>query len=79
VHSESRFDTTRRLRRQRLIERVHSLGAGVLFELVDELDRRHRLGANLDRRPARYAATDPALLAIVGGNRFPASPIRLVR
>jgi hypothetical protein len=79
VRSEISFDTTRPLRRQRLVERIHLLGPRVLFELIEEIDRAHGLGTDLDRRLARYAAIDPAQLAVTGGDRFPAPALRLVR
>jgi hypothetical protein len=77
VASEQHADAIRRLRRQRHVERIHRLPARVTAELLDELDRRHRLGTDLDRRLARYAALDPVVLASVGGDRFPASPIHV--
>lgn len=67
-----------RLRRQQLARRVHALGARVLFELLDELDRHHDLGSDLDRRLAAYAGLDPMVLAAAGGDRFPASPVRAI-
>jgi hypothetical protein len=67
-----------RLRRQRLVERVHRLGPCVLFELIDEVDRVHGRGDDLDHRLERYAGPDPVLLAAVGGNRFLARPLRAV-
>ena len=73
-----RNQAEQRLRRQHLIERIHRLGARVVFELLDELDRHHGLGDDLDRRLEGYAALDQGLLATVGGDRFPALPIRLV-
>ena len=66
-----------RLRRQRHVEQIHRLGARVIFELVDELDRHHGLGDDLDQRLKCYAALDHRLLAAVGGDRFPASPLRV--
>ena len=69
----------RRLQRQRHVEQVHRLGARVFFEFVDELDRVHGLGDDLDRRLERYAGADPEVLRAVGGDRFPASPMRIVR
>jgi hypothetical protein len=68
----------RRIRRQRLVEQIHHLGARVLFELIDELDRNHALGADLDRRLERYSSIDPKLIAAVRGDRFPALPTRVV-
>jgi hypothetical protein len=67
-----------RLHRQRHVEQVHRLGARVLFELVDELDRYHGLGDDLDRRLEAYAALTPDLLTALGGDRFPHAPLRLV-
>ena len=67
-----------RLRRQRQVEQVHRLGARVLFELVDELDRHHGLGDDLDRRLERYAGLDPEVLRVLDGDRFPPSPLRVV-
>jgi hypothetical protein len=47
--------------------------------LIDELDRAaHGLGDDLDNRLGRNAGLDPVLLAAVGGNRFPARPLRAV-
>jgi hypothetical protein len=67
-----------RARRRRLIEAIHALGSRVLFELIDELDRHHGLGRDLDRRLARFAAIDPKLLRAVGGDKFAPAPMRLV-
>ena len=67
-----------RLRRQRHVEQVHRLGARVIFELLNELDRVHGLGDDLDRRLERYARLDPDLLAALGADRFPAAPLRIV-
>jgi hypothetical protein len=60
-----------RLRRQHLARRIHDLGPR-------ELDRAHGLGDDLDNRLERYAGLDPVLIAEVGGDRFPASPMRMV-
>jgi hypothetical protein len=73
-----RAQATRRLRRQRLVERIHALGARAVFELVDELDRHHALGDDLDRRLQRYADADPELLRALGVHRFAPSPMRIV-
>ena len=67
-----------RLRRQRHVEQVHRLGARVIFELLNELDRVHGLGDDLDRWLERYARLDPDLLAALGADRFPAAPLRIV-
>jgi predicted DNA-binding transcriptional regulator AlpA len=73
-----RAQALRRMRRQRLVERVCALGHRAVFELVDELDRHLGLGDDLDRRLERYAALDPGLLVALGGDRFPAAPLRAV-
>jgi hypothetical protein len=64
-----------RLRRQRLAEIVWKGGARVFFEFLDELDRYHGLGDDLDRRLQRYSELNPDLLRAVGGDRFPPAPI----
>src|ERR1700730_17555933 len=71
-----REQAQRRLRRQRLVERVVALGPRIVFELVDELDRHLGLGDDLDQRLERYATLDPSLLIAVAADRFPASPLR---
>ena len=74
-----RAQASQRLHRQRLVERVHRLGARAVFELIDDLDRHHGLGDDLDRRLERCAEADPGLVDAFGGDRFPTSPTRLVR
>ena len=71
TRSQPQSQELRRLPRERL-------GARVIFELVDELDRHHGLGDDLDRRLQRYAALAPDLLAALGAGRFPAAPLRVV-
>ena len=67
-----------RLRRQRHVEQIHRLGVRALFELVDELDRHHGLGDDLDRRLEAYAGLDAELIAVVGADQFPPSPTLLI-
>jgi hypothetical protein len=55
-----------RLRRRRQCELIWRLGVRVLFELLDELDRHHRLGEDLDAWLSKYAAAD---LDLLGANR----------
>src|SRR5205823_5976473 len=63
----------RRLFRQRAVSRIHMLGAWAMFEFVDELIRYHPdLEDEIDRRIDRYADLDPALLWVLGGDKFPA-------
>jgi hypothetical protein len=89
VYAKLRLDTTTapntatrvaidRLRRQHAVEAVWRLGPRVVFELLDELDRRHGLGDELEERLARYAELDPLILAAVGGDQFAPAPIRMV-
>ena len=66
-----------RLRRQRQVERICCIPR-LVFELLDELDRHHDLGADLDRRLERYSSVDPAILAAVGADAFAPSPIRSI-
>jgi hypothetical protein len=68
-----------RLRRQQLARRVHRLGARVLFEFIDELDRHHGLGDDIDQRLERYCRLSPDLLHALGADRFPAPPVWAVR
>jgi hypothetical protein len=49
-----------------------------VFEFVDELARHHGIGGEVDQRLARYGRLGPAMVAAVGGDQFPASPMRLV-
>ena len=76
--AEAQEVALRRLQRQRQVAQIYRLGARVVFEFLDELDRHHGLGPDLDRRLARYAAADHELLRAVGADRFPLSPIRAV-
>jgi hypothetical protein len=67
-----------RLRRRRQIERIWRLGPRVVFELIDEIDRRHGLSDYLDQRLARYAGLDRLSLAAVGADRFVCLPVHTV-
>jgi hypothetical protein len=57
---------------------IWRLGARVLFELIDELDRHHHLGEDLDARLSKYAAADLDLLRAFGAHSFPHLPIRVI-
>jgi hypothetical protein len=65
------------LRRQRQVERICRIPR-LVAELLDEIDRHHGLGADLDRRLERFAGLDPDLLRALGGDRFPPSPMRAI-
>ena len=73
-----RDQAARCLRRQHLARQVHALGDRVLFEFIDELDRAHDLGEDLDRRLERYAGLDAELLRALGGDCFPPAPLRAI-
>jgi hypothetical protein len=47
--------------------------------LLDEVGRHHGFADDIDRLLERYAALDPAVLAAIGGDRFPPSPIRALK
>jgi hypothetical protein len=69
----------RRLRRQRAVERVHRLGARVVFELLDDLARSYpEIADELDEQLARFVRLEPDILAALGGDRFALPPTRLV-
>jgi hypothetical protein len=70
-------EVIRRLRRQRQVERICRTPR-LVAELLAELGRYHGIAEDIDRRLAAYSSLDPALLAVVGGDRFPASPTRLI-
>jgi hypothetical protein len=49
-----------------------------VFELLEELDRHHDLGPDLDRRLTKYTALNPKLLRLLDADRFLESPIRVI-
>jgi hypothetical protein len=73
-----RLAATRHLRRRRHVECIYRLGPRVVFELIDEIDKHHRLGDDLDQRLARYAAIDPLILGAIRGDQFAGTPTRIV-
>jgi hypothetical protein len=63
--------------RQRRVQQLHALGSRALYELVTEMVE--DFGSSVDARVAEYVERlTPGLLASVGGDRFPESPIRSV-
>ena len=54
-----------RLRRD--IERVHRLGPRAFYELLTEIGREWLCRVEIERRVARYAQLDPAVLAAIEG------------
>jgi hypothetical protein len=69
-----------RLRRQRHVEQVNCLRTSrVWFEFVDELVRYHpEIAEDIDRRLEQYAGLDPDVLHVLGADRFPPVPLRVV-
>jgi hypothetical protein len=67
----------RRQRRMRMAAAAWRLGPRAFFEFIDELDW-HFDVLNLDRRLERYANADPGLIALLGGDQFPAGPTRII-
>lgn len=66
------------LRRQRQIQQLCRTPR-LVYEFIDELDRHHNLGEDLDRRLERYASLDVGILQALGADRFPLSgPLRIV-
>jgi hypothetical protein len=68
----------KRLVRHRLCERLHSLGARVVFELLDEIGRANGIENDVWERLRGYSELRPEILALVGGNKFPPAPLHLV-
>jgi hypothetical protein len=70
----------RRLRRQRAVERLHELGPRALGEFLSELARRNPgMAGDLSELLEAYTARlTPSLLRAVGGDQFPASPMRVI-
>ena len=66
------------LRLQRQAERVHALGPRPFFEFCRELAEAHDIGADMQRRLAKYARLDPALIRALGADHFPPPPLHEV-
>jgi hypothetical protein len=62
------------LLRRRQVERICRTPR-LVGELLDEIGRHHGISEDIARRLARYAALDPTILAVVGGDRFPPLPL----
>src|SRR3977135_271113 len=66
-----------RLRQQRAVERVCKIPR-LVAELLAEIGRVHGIEDDIAARLQRYASVDHDLLAALGADRFPASPMRAV-
>jgi hypothetical protein len=76
-----RGENAAQLRRRRLVERLfHVAGLRGLVELLDEIVRyglTHE--TDLEQRLVRYARLNPEIVAVLGGNKLPSLPLRIVR
>jgi hypothetical protein len=63
-----------RLRQQRVVERVCKIPR-LVAELLSEIGCHHGIEDDIAARLDRYATVDHDLLAALGADRFPASPI----
>jgi hypothetical protein len=69
----------RQLLRERAVARVHALGPRVPVELIDEIIRHHPdLEEEIDRRIDKYRDLDPEFLRLLGADKFPAGPLRII-
>lgn len=64
------------LRFRRDCEKAWRLGPRAFAELLSEIATERLLREYVEGKVARYAAIDPAALATLGGDIFPAGPIR---
>jgi hypothetical protein len=68
------------LRREGLVKRIHEV-AGVrgFWEFIEALIRDGNVDeAEIEKRLSRFARLDPQILDILGANRLPNGPIRIV-
>ncbi len=66
---------TRDLRRRLHVERLHRLGPRALDELLLEIGAEMSCLTAIETRLERYAGLDRGVVAAVGGDRFPPSPL----
>jgi hypothetical protein len=70
----------RELRFQRNVAQLHRLGPRALHALLRELGARHLIGTEIETIVAWYVARlDDEMVRAVGGDRFPPTPLYLVR
>ena len=55
------------VRRARLVRHLHRLGERPILELLNELDRAHDIGIDLDRRLEQYGRLNPGIVEAIGG------------
>jgi hypothetical protein len=63
---------------QRNVERVCALGPRPVGEMLEELGRRYLIRTAIDEVVQAYAALDPAIVSLVGGDRFAPRPLLVV-
>jgi hypothetical protein len=66
-----------RLRHQRQVEHLCKIPR-LVAELLSEIGRHHGIEDDIAARLQRYAELDDDLLAALGGDRFPPSPLRVL-
>ena len=67
------------VRLRRAVARLHLLGPRVLAEFLAELGAARMVRTEIEEMLARYnARLDPEILGVVGGDRFPPIPLRLI-
>ena len=76
IQHQPRFDGQRF---ERQIERLHPLGPRVLAEMLAEIARDTGRPDIVVDRVEEYTQLDPADLRAVGGDRFPAMPLGVVK
>ncbi len=67
------------LRRQRNVRKLHRLGPRALDALLVEIGSERSITTIVEKKIERYAALDSTVLEALGGDRFPALPIHVVR
>ena len=65
----------RDLQFRRDVERLHRLGPRAIYHLLDEIGCRRLCKTFIEDRAREYAGLDPDVLAAVGGDKLPPSPI----
>ncbi len=66
------------LRFRRQMERLHRLGPRVTAELLAELGSERSIQTIIDEKVARYAAIDPSVVHVLGGDRFATPPLTVI-
>jgi hypothetical protein len=76
----ARQGNAKRWRRQSLVKRIHEVvGPRGFWELIEQLIADGKVDeAEIEERLSRFARLDPQILDILGANRLPNVPIRVV-